>query len=59
MQIVQEGENLYRLTHFGLVNCFLVREDGGGTLVDANVGGSAGPIFGCRKRWDYPLRESC
>jgi glyoxylase-like metal-dependent hydrolase (beta-lactamase superfamily II) len=33
--------NIVRLTRFGFVNAYLVREDGGLTLVDTMVGGSA------------------
>jgi len=42
MRIVQETENLFRLTRFGMINCFLVREADGFTLVDTGLRGSAG-----------------
>lgn len=41
MQFVQETKNLVRLTRFGMVNCFLIGEHDGFTLVDAGVAGSA------------------
>ena len=41
MQFVQETNNLFRLTRFGMLNCFLVREDDGLTLVDTCLAGSA------------------
>jgi glyoxylase-like metal-dependent hydrolase (beta-lactamase superfamily II) len=41
VQLVQETENLFRLTRFGMVNCFFVREDDGLALVDTNIAGSA------------------
>ncbi len=41
MQLVLETRNLFRLTRFGMVNCFLVREDDGLTLVDTGVAGSS------------------
>jgi len=41
MKIVQETDNLFRLTRFGMVNCFLVRETAGLTIVDANLSDSA------------------
>jgi glyoxylase-like metal-dependent hydrolase (beta-lactamase superfamily II) len=41
VQVIQETKNLFRLTRFGMVNCFLVREDDGLTLVDTGVAGSA------------------
>ena len=44
MQVVQETTNLFRLTRFGMVNCFLVREDDGLTLVDTSIAGSASGI---------------
>jgi glyoxylase-like metal-dependent hydrolase (beta-lactamase superfamily II) len=42
LQLVQETRNLCRLTQFGMVNCFLVKEDDGLTLVDTGIAG-AGP----------------
>jgi glyoxylase-like metal-dependent hydrolase (beta-lactamase superfamily II) len=45
MRIVQETENLFRLTRFGMINCFLVREADGFTLVDTGLRGSAGAIL--------------
>jgi glyoxylase-like metal-dependent hydrolase (beta-lactamase superfamily II) len=56
MQVSQDSPNLYRLTRFGLVNCFLVKEDDGGTLIDTNLMGSVNSILdiseslGCRVR---------
>jgi glyoxylase-like metal-dependent hydrolase (beta-lactamase superfamily II) len=44
VHLVQETKNLFRLTRFGMVNCFFVREDDGLTLVDTNVAGSAPDI---------------
>jgi glyoxylase-like metal-dependent hydrolase (beta-lactamase superfamily II) len=41
VQLVQETTNLFRLTRFGMINCFLVKEDDGLTLVDTGLGGSA------------------
>ena len=57
MQIVQESENLYRLTRFGLVNCFLVRENGRGTLIDTNLGGSAGAILQIARELECPIHR--
>lgn len=36
--------DVVRITRFGLVNCYLVREEDGLTLVDAMIGGSAKAI---------------
>lgn len=41
MRLIRETNNLVRLTRFGVVNCFLVREDDGLTLIDTGVPGSA------------------
>jgi glyoxylase-like metal-dependent hydrolase (beta-lactamase superfamily II) len=41
MRVVQETENLFRLTRFGMINCFLVRETDGFTLVDTGWGSAA------------------
>jgi len=57
MQIVKESENLYRLTRFGLFNCFLVRDGEGCTLVDTNVWGSAKPILKASQDLRWPIRR--
>jgi glyoxylase-like metal-dependent hydrolase (beta-lactamase superfamily II) len=45
MKIVHETKNLIRLTRFGMVNCFLVREADGLSLIDTNLPGSARAIL--------------
>jgi glyoxylase-like metal-dependent hydrolase (beta-lactamase superfamily II) len=45
MRVVQETDNLFRLTRYGMINCFLVREADGFTLVDTGLRGSAGTIL--------------
>jgi glyoxylase-like metal-dependent hydrolase (beta-lactamase superfamily II) len=45
MRLVQETENLVRLTRLGMINCFLVREPDGFTLVDTALRGSSGAIL--------------
>jgi len=45
MKIVRETENLLRLTRFGMINSFLVRETDGFTLVDTGLAGSAASIL--------------
>ncbi len=49
MKIVQETDNLFRLTRLGMVNCFLVRESDGLTLVDACLPGTASAILGAAR----------
>jgi glyoxylase-like metal-dependent hydrolase (beta-lactamase superfamily II) len=39
------GDHLYKLTRMGMVNCYLVREDDGFTLVDTGLPGSADDII--------------
>lgn len=46
MKIVRETDNLYRLTRFGMINCFLVQESDGFTLVDTGLCGTTGLILG-------------
>jgi glyoxylase-like metal-dependent hydrolase (beta-lactamase superfamily II) len=44
MRLVQETSNLFRLTTLRVVNCFLVKEADGFTLVDTNIPGSTRAI---------------
>jgi glyoxylase-like metal-dependent hydrolase (beta-lactamase superfamily II) len=57
MKITQETKNLFRLTRFGMVNCFLVLEDDGATLVDTNLAGSANAIFKAAKQVGTPIQR--
>jgi glyoxylase-like metal-dependent hydrolase (beta-lactamase superfamily II) len=45
MRVIQESDNLFRLTRFGMINCFLVREADGFTMVDTGLRGSASAIL--------------
>ena len=45
MKIIQETNHHYRLTRFGIVNCFLVEHDHTCTLIDTNLTGSAKSIL--------------
>jgi len=45
MKITPVARHGLKLTRLGLVNCYLVREDDGYTLVDANLRGSEGDIL--------------
>jgi glyoxylase-like metal-dependent hydrolase (beta-lactamase superfamily II) len=53
--VVQETKNLFRLTRFGMVNCFLVREDDGLTLIDTGVAGSAAGIRRAAQQMGAPI----
>src|SRR5215470_4352943 len=55
MKIFQETENLCRLTRLGMFNCFLVKDEGGCTLIDTNIGGSAGAILQFSQKLGLPI----
>jgi glyoxylase-like metal-dependent hydrolase (beta-lactamase superfamily II) len=57
MKAIQEAKNLLRLTRFGMVNCFLIREDDGLTLVDTGVAGSAPGILEAARSLGAPIRR--
>jgi len=57
MQIVQESPNLVRLTRFRMINCFLVHEEGGCTLIDTNVKGSSRSILRAANSLGWPIRR--
>jgi glyoxylase-like metal-dependent hydrolase (beta-lactamase superfamily II) len=57
MQITKETANLLRLTQFGIVNCFLVREAEDFTLVDTGLHGSAGAVLAAAHEFDLPIRR--
>src|SRR5260370_32971166 len=46
MKVRASSNNLFQLTHLGAINCYLVREDDGFTLIDTGWPGSqAQPIM--------------
>ncbi len=45
MQLISETTNLYRLTRFGMFNCFLVKEGPVLTLTDTNFPGSCDAVL--------------
>jgi glyoxylase-like metal-dependent hydrolase (beta-lactamase superfamily II) len=57
MKITQETKNLFRLTRFGMVNCFLVLEEDGATLIDTNLAGSATAIFKAAQQVGTPIQR--
>jgi len=57
MKIVKETENLCRLTQLGMINCFLVRESGGWTLVDTGLQGSARAILRAAEELGGAIRD--
>lgn len=46
-----------RISRFGLINCYLVSEDDGLTLIDTTIGGSAKKILAAVERTGQPLRR--
>lgn len=55
MKVTQHGNNLWKLTRLFVINCYLVREDDGLTLVDAGIGGSAGDILQAAREIGLPI----
>jgi glyoxylase-like metal-dependent hydrolase (beta-lactamase superfamily II) len=49
--------DITRISRFGFVNCYLVREDDGLTLVDTMVGGSSGKIVAAAERLGAPIKR--
>jgi glyoxylase-like metal-dependent hydrolase (beta-lactamase superfamily II) len=60
MKITRHGSFLTQLTRFPLffpINCYLVREDDGLTLIDTAIGGSASAILGAAAALGQPIRR--
>ncbi len=57
MKTTRCSDNLFQLTQLGMVNCFLVREDEGFTLIDANLGGQAQSIIRAAEKLGMPIER--
>ncbi len=57
MKIIRESDHLYRLTRFGMVNCFLLEHDHAFTLIDTNLPGSANSILDFAKTLNLPIQR--
>ena len=57
MKVTQSTGNLLQLTRFGVVNCYLVREDDGFTLVDAGLPGGADDILSAAAKAGAPVKR--
>jgi len=57
MKQIEITPEIFQLTRFGLVNCFLVREDDGLTLVDTMLPGSANAILDATHTLNRALRR--
>lgn len=55
MKTTRHGEHLVRLTRLGMVNCYLVREPDGFTLVDTSLPNSAAAILNAARNLDAPI----
>ena len=56
MKVTASSNHLFKLTHLGAINCYLVREDDGFTLIDASwPSGQAQAIMQEANRLDLPI----
>lgn len=55
MKITQHGPNIWKLTRLFAFNNYLVRENDGLTLIDTNMGGSAGDIIRAAQSTGLPI----
>ena len=57
MKVTQSTTNVLQLTRLGLVNCYLVREEDGFTLVDAGLPGGAKDILLAAAKAGAPIKR--
>jgi glyoxylase-like metal-dependent hydrolase (beta-lactamase superfamily II) len=57
VNLTQETKRLIRLTRLGMINCFLVEEDDGFTLVDTGIPGSGRGIIEAGRHFGAPIRR--
>jgi len=55
MKVKIASNNLFQLTHLGAINCYLVREDDGFTLIDTADGGQAPAIMREARKLGLPI----
>jgi len=55
MKSTSHGNYLIKLTRYGMINCYLVQEDDGFTLVDTNLSGSAKDILAAAEAHGVPI----
>lgn len=55
MKITRHGQNLFQLTRLKFVNCYLVREEEGLTLIDSGLPGSTGAILSAAAEIGLPI----
>src|SRR5258708_15967354 len=57
MKITTHGDYLINLNRLAFVNCQLVREDDGFTLIDTGLAGSAEGIVAAARQFGMPIRR--
>ena len=55
MKVTAYSNNLFQLTRLGFVNCYLVREEDGFTLIDTGMSGQAQPIMQAAQKLGLPI----
>ena len=55
MKTTAAGNNLFQLTQWGAINCYLVREDDGFTLIDTANGGQEQQIMQAAQKLGLPI----
>ena len=55
MKVIPHSNNLFQLSYLGFVNCYLVREEDGFTLVDAAMSGCGKAIVQEAQKLDQPI----
>ncbi len=55
MKVTAYSNNLFQLTRLGFVNCYLVREDDGFTLIDTGMSGQAQQIIQAAQKLGLPI----
>src|SRR5581483_867064 len=57
MNISKHGDHLVKLTFMGVMNCYLVREDDGFTLIDTVIEGRAQNIIQAAQSLGQPIKR--
>jgi glyoxylase-like metal-dependent hydrolase (beta-lactamase superfamily II) len=55
MKVTASSNHLFQLTHLGAINCYLVREEDGFTLIDTGMSGQAQPIIREAQKLGLPI----
>lgn len=57
MNLTRHGAHLYRLTHYRLINCYLLLEDDGLTIIDTGVAATAARLRRAAEKLGHPVRR--